>query len=190
MGPDPSLGQVAAALAEVSAQPGETVGRVRLSVPRAAVPFVIDPVLPKFRDTSSADRGRGRHRRPLRRHRRGGIRRRGPLERGHRARHGAGAPDRRLSVRRRGLARLPRAPRDARAARGISCATSASRSARKRRARSTPGSWSAGAETGACPFAGASSAATPGLNASLAEQGLGLVYALEPMVIEQLRAGG
>jgi DNA-binding transcriptional LysR family regulator len=48
-GAGPSLGQVVAALAEVSAQPGETVGRVRLSVPRAAVPFVIDPVLPKFR---------------------------------------------------------------------------------------------------------------------------------------------
>jgi DNA-binding transcriptional LysR family regulator len=46
----PSLGQVVAALAEVSAQPGETVGRVRLSVPRAAVPCVIDPVLPKFRE--------------------------------------------------------------------------------------------------------------------------------------------
>jgi DNA-binding transcriptional LysR family regulator len=45
----PSLGQVVAALAEVSAQPGETVGRVRLSVPRSAVPFVIDPVLPTFR---------------------------------------------------------------------------------------------------------------------------------------------
>src|SRR3982750_4103704 len=39
-GAGPSMGQVAAALAEVSAQPGETVGRVRLSVPRAAVPFV------------------------------------------------------------------------------------------------------------------------------------------------------
>jgi DNA-binding transcriptional LysR family regulator len=48
-GAGPSLGQVAAVLAEVSAQPGETVGRVRLSVPRAAVPFVIEPVLPKFR---------------------------------------------------------------------------------------------------------------------------------------------
>jgi DNA-binding transcriptional LysR family regulator len=48
-GAGPSVGQVVAALAEVSAQPGETVGRVRLSVPRAAVPFVIDPVLPKFR---------------------------------------------------------------------------------------------------------------------------------------------
>ncbi len=49
-GAGPSVGQVVAALAEVSAQPGETVGRVRLSVPRSAVPFVIDPVLPKFRE--------------------------------------------------------------------------------------------------------------------------------------------
>ena len=45
----PSLGQVVAALAEVSARPGETVGRVRLTVPPMAVPFVIDPVLPAFR---------------------------------------------------------------------------------------------------------------------------------------------
>jgi DNA-binding transcriptional LysR family regulator len=45
----PSMGQVASALAEVAAKPGETVGRVRLSVPRAAVPFVIDPVVPSFR---------------------------------------------------------------------------------------------------------------------------------------------
>jgi DNA-binding transcriptional LysR family regulator len=45
----PALGQVAAALTQVAAQPGETVGRVRLSVPRSAVPFVIEPVLPTFR---------------------------------------------------------------------------------------------------------------------------------------------
>jgi len=45
----PLLGQVAVALAEVSAQPGETVGRLRLSVPPMAVPFVIEPVLPTFR---------------------------------------------------------------------------------------------------------------------------------------------
>jgi DNA-binding transcriptional LysR family regulator len=45
----PSMAQVQSALSEVSAQPGETVGRVRLSVPRAAVPFVIDPVLPELR---------------------------------------------------------------------------------------------------------------------------------------------
>src|SRR5262249_9612749 len=29
--------------------PGETVGRLRLSVPRAAIPFVIDPLVPTFR---------------------------------------------------------------------------------------------------------------------------------------------
>ncbi|XXF78013.1 LysR family transcriptional regulator [Myxococcaceae bacterium GXIMD 01537] len=45
----PALGQALAALTEASAQPGETVGRVRLSVPRMAVPFVITPVLPAFR---------------------------------------------------------------------------------------------------------------------------------------------
>jgi DNA-binding transcriptional LysR family regulator len=45
----PLLGQVAAALAGVSAQPGETVGRLRLSVPPMAVPSVIEPVLPGFR---------------------------------------------------------------------------------------------------------------------------------------------
>ena len=49
-GAGPSLAQVAATLAEVSAPPGETVGRLRLSVPRAAVPFVIDPVVPTFRE--------------------------------------------------------------------------------------------------------------------------------------------
>jgi DNA-binding transcriptional LysR family regulator len=48
-GAGPSLGRIEAALAEVSAQPGETVGRLRLSVPRAAVPFVVEPVLPVFR---------------------------------------------------------------------------------------------------------------------------------------------
>jgi DNA-binding transcriptional LysR family regulator len=45
----PAVLQVAAALEQVSASPGETVGRVRLSVPRAAVPLVIEPVLPTFR---------------------------------------------------------------------------------------------------------------------------------------------
>lgn len=48
-GAGPALGQALATLTEVSAGPGETVGRVRLSVPRAAVPYVIDPVLPTFR---------------------------------------------------------------------------------------------------------------------------------------------
>jgi DNA-binding transcriptional LysR family regulator len=45
----PAVGQVVAALSQASAQPGEIVGRIRLSIPRAAVPFVIDPVLPGFR---------------------------------------------------------------------------------------------------------------------------------------------
>jgi DNA-binding transcriptional LysR family regulator len=45
----PPVGQALDALAGVSAEPGETVGRLRLSVPRAAIPFVITPVLPAFR---------------------------------------------------------------------------------------------------------------------------------------------
>jgi DNA-binding transcriptional LysR family regulator len=48
-GAGPAFGSVVSALSEVSAQPGETVGRLRLSVPRVAVPFMIDPVLPAFR---------------------------------------------------------------------------------------------------------------------------------------------
>jgi DNA-binding transcriptional LysR family regulator len=48
-GAAPALRQALAALSEVAAQPGEAVGRLRLSVPRAALPFVIDPVLPGFR---------------------------------------------------------------------------------------------------------------------------------------------
>jgi DNA-binding transcriptional LysR family regulator len=48
-GAAPALAQAAAALTEVSARPGEPVGRLRLSVPRVAVPFVIEPVLPTFR---------------------------------------------------------------------------------------------------------------------------------------------
>ena len=48
-GAGPALGQALATLTEVSAQPGETVGRVRLSVPRAAMPYVITPVVPTFR---------------------------------------------------------------------------------------------------------------------------------------------
>jgi DNA-binding transcriptional LysR family regulator len=45
----PGLGQALAALQGVSAQPGEAVGKLKLSVPRTAVPFVITPVLPTFR---------------------------------------------------------------------------------------------------------------------------------------------
>lgn len=45
----PAIAQVGAAFAEASAKPGEVVGRVRLTVPRSAFHFVIEPVLPKFR---------------------------------------------------------------------------------------------------------------------------------------------
>jgi DNA-binding transcriptional LysR family regulator len=45
----PAIGQLVSALDAASAKPGEVVGRVRLTVPRAAVPFIIDPVLPEFR---------------------------------------------------------------------------------------------------------------------------------------------
>jgi DNA-binding transcriptional LysR family regulator len=45
----PAVRQTIAALTEASARPGEAVGRLRLSVPRAAVPFVITPVVPAFR---------------------------------------------------------------------------------------------------------------------------------------------
>jgi DNA-binding transcriptional LysR family regulator len=48
-GAGPALREALAALTEVSARPGEPVGRLRLSVPPAALPFVIDPVLPEFR---------------------------------------------------------------------------------------------------------------------------------------------
>ncbi|WP_141618960.1 LysR family transcriptional regulator [Myxococcus sp. AB036A] len=46
----PAVAQVQAALTEVTAKPGEVVGRVRLTVPRSAFHFVIEPVLPKFRE--------------------------------------------------------------------------------------------------------------------------------------------
>jgi len=45
----PGLGQALAALSTASAQPGEAVGRLRLSAPRMAVPYVITSVLPTFR---------------------------------------------------------------------------------------------------------------------------------------------
>ncbi|WP_434388355.1 LysR family transcriptional regulator [Melittangium boletus] len=45
----PAVEQTRAALAEVSAKPGEVVGRVRITVARAAFPFVLKPVLPRFR---------------------------------------------------------------------------------------------------------------------------------------------
>jgi DNA-binding transcriptional LysR family regulator len=45
----PGLGQALAGLANVGAEPGEAVGRLRLSAPRMAVASVINPVLPTFR---------------------------------------------------------------------------------------------------------------------------------------------
>ncbi|WP_164021843.1 LysR family transcriptional regulator [Pyxidicoccus trucidator] len=49
-GAGPGLGQALASLQEVSARPGEAVGRLKLTVPEIAVPFVITPVLPAFRE--------------------------------------------------------------------------------------------------------------------------------------------
>jgi DNA-binding transcriptional LysR family regulator len=46
----PAVTQMRAALTEATAKPGEVIGRVRLTVPRAAFHFVIEPVLPKFRE--------------------------------------------------------------------------------------------------------------------------------------------
>jgi DNA-binding transcriptional LysR family regulator len=45
----PVLGQLQAALTEVSARPGEAVGRLKISIPRVAIPLVVDPLVPAFR---------------------------------------------------------------------------------------------------------------------------------------------
>lgn len=45
----PAMRQAQDALVRVAAKPGEVVGRVKLSVGRMAIPFLIDPVLPTFR---------------------------------------------------------------------------------------------------------------------------------------------
>src|SRR6202142_1747806 len=185
-GAGPSLGQVVAALAEVSAQPGETVGRVRLSVPRAAVPFVIDPVLPTFRarhprvevEVVIEDRfvdivAEGYD---------AGVRLSEAIERdmvqvrltdafrfvvvgspGYFARHGT--PERPEDLLRH------------------ECITF--------RSQTTGALYAWELERGRrnwrVPVRGGVVSSDARLNASLAEQGLGLVYALEPMVIEQLR---
>ena len=46
----PAIAQALAALSEVSARPGEVVGRLRITVPHGAVPHVIAPALPLFRE--------------------------------------------------------------------------------------------------------------------------------------------
>jgi DNA-binding transcriptional LysR family regulator len=185
-GAGPSLGQVVAALAEVSAQPGETVGRVRLSVPRAAVPFVIDPVLPTFRarhprveiEVVIEDRfvdivAEGYD---------AGVRLSEAIERdmvqvrltdafrfvvvgspGYLARHGT--PERPEDLLRH------------------ECITF--------RSQTTGALYAWELERGRrnwrVPVRGGVVSSDARLNASLAEQDLGLVYALEPMVLEQLR---
>jgi DNA-binding transcriptional LysR family regulator len=45
----PALGQLLSALNDVGAEPGATVGRVRITVPRPALPFVVEPVVATFR---------------------------------------------------------------------------------------------------------------------------------------------
>ena len=45
----PAMKQAADALAAASAQPGEVVGRVKVSVSRMSIPFVMAPLLPVFR---------------------------------------------------------------------------------------------------------------------------------------------
>ncbi len=45
----PPLASTLEALTAITAAPGETVGRIKLTVPRVAVPYVIAPVLPEFR---------------------------------------------------------------------------------------------------------------------------------------------
>jgi DNA-binding transcriptional LysR family regulator len=186
-GAGPSLGQVVAALAAVSAQPGETVGRVRLSVPRAAVPFVIDPVLPTFRarhprveievviEDRFVDIVAERYD--------AGVRLSEAIERdmvqvrltdafrfvvvgspGYLARHGT--PERPEDLLRH------------------ECITF--------RSQTTGALYAWELERGRrnwrVPVRGGVVSSDGRLNASLAEQDLGLVYALEPMVIEQLRA--
>jgi DNA-binding transcriptional LysR family regulator len=184
-----SLGQVVAALAEVSAQPGETVGRVRLSVPRAAVPFVIDPVLPTFR---------ARHPRVavevvveerlvdiVAEGYDAGVRLSESIERdmvqvrltdsfrfvvvgapGYLARHGT--PERPEDLLRH------------------ECITF--------RSQTTGALYAWELERGRrnwrVPVRGGVVSSDSRLSVSLAEQGLGLAYAFEPMVLEQLRSGG
>jgi len=153
----PALGQVHAALTEVSAQPGEAVGRLRLTVPRTAVPFVIDPVLPTFRarhprvevEVAVEERlvdivAEGYD---------AGVRDTEAIERDMvqvRLTDGfrfvvVGTPD---YLARRGTPARPDR---------TSCATSASPFGRRLRARSTPGNWSGAARPGASRCAAASS---------------------------------
>jgi DNA-binding transcriptional LysR family regulator len=187
-GAGPSMGQVASALAEVAAKPGETVGRVRLSVPRAAVPFVIDPVVPTFRarhprvevEVSLDDRlvdivAEGYD---------AGVRLSESIERDMvQVRLTdpfrfvvVGAPS---YLERRGT---PERPEDLL---GHECITF--------RSQTTGALYAWELERGRrnwrVPVHGGVVGSDARLNTSFAERGLGLAYALEPMVREQLRSG-
>jgi DNA-binding transcriptional LysR family regulator len=186
-GAGPALGQVLASLTEVSAKPGEVVGRVRLSVPRAAVPFVIAPVVPTFRarhprvevEVTVEDRlvdivAQGYD---------AGVRLSESIERD--MLHVrltdpfrfvvVGAPE---YLARHGT---PRRPEDLL---GHECITF----------RSTSGALYAwelerGRRTWRVPVRGAVVTSDAELNETLAEEGLGLTYTFEPRVLERIRAG-
>lgn len=187
-GAGPALRQVLDALGEVAAQPGETVGRIRLSVPRAAVPFVVHPVLPSFRErhpriqveVAVEDRlvdivAEGYD---------AGVRLNESIERDMvQVRLTdpfrfvvVGAPD---YLARNGT---PERPEDLLR---HECITIRSR---------TTGALYAwelerGRRTWRVPVRGGVVSDDSALNVSLAEQGLGLAYAFEPMAMDRLRAG-
>ena len=184
----PALAQLVAALGEVAAKPGEAVGRLRLSVPRLAVPFVIDPVLPTFRtrhprievDVAVSDRlvdvvAEGFD---------AGVRSSDVIERDMvQVRLTdpfrfvvVGAPD---YLARHGT---PQRPEDLLR---HECLTFRSQTTGARYA------WELerGRRTWRLPVRGAVVTDDGVLTVSLAEKGMGLAYAFEPMVQEQLRTG-
>jgi len=182
------LGLALAALSEAAAEPGEVVGRVRLSVPRVAVPFVIDPVIPTFRarhprvdvEVVVDDRfvdivAEGYD---------AGVRLSEAIERDMvqvRLTQPfrfvvVGSPD---YLARHGT---PQRPEDLLR---HECITF--------RSRTTGALYAWELERGRrnwrVPVQGGVVSDDSSLNASLAEQGVGLVYAFEPMVLERLRTG-
>jgi DNA-binding transcriptional LysR family regulator len=184
----PALAQVVAALGEVAAKHGEAVGRLRLSVPRLALPFVIDPVLPTFRmrhprievDVAVSDRlvdivAEGFD---------AGVRSSDVIERDMvQVRLTdpfrfvvVGAPD---YLARHGT---PQRPEDLLR---HECVTFRSQTTGARYA------WELerGRRTWRVPVGGAVVTDDGVLSVSLAEKGMGLAYAFEPMVQEQLRTG-
>jgi DNA-binding transcriptional LysR family regulator len=184
----PAFGQVSAALTEASAKPGETVGRVRLSVGRDALPFVVTPVLPAFRarhprvevevivESRLVDIvGEGYD---------AGVRLSESIERDMvqvRLTEAfrfvvVGAPD---YLKRRGV---PQRPKDLL---HHECITFRSETTGARYAWE----FERGKRTWRVPVRGGVITNDGPLSVSLAEQGVGLAYAFEPMVTEQLRSG-